>query len=178
MSPCRFKESAMSPVTIFLIPSHMSLRPRKGRVALSILGVHTPLLTSKECRSSRRVWPLWRHGPSWFASVSHCPRPTAGKVYFIVRDVHQCQHTLNRFFVLECFQLSMVFLFLFHLNCSLWSAMKYSHTLYFIRANWLRSAQITTNFKTEPCNRSPLLCPNLPWYAYKYLVCMHLNSCT
>ena len=32
----------MSLVTVFLTPCRMSLRPKKGRVAMSILGVHAP----------------------------------------------------------------------------------------------------------------------------------------
>ena len=47
MSQCRrrpveFKKQPCRPVKFKKQPCHMSLRPKKGRVALSILGVHTP----------------------------------------------------------------------------------------------------------------------------------------
>ena len=41
-SRCRTSQCRRRPVKFKKQPCHMSLRPKKGRVALSILGVHTP----------------------------------------------------------------------------------------------------------------------------------------
>ena len=49
--PCRpveFKKQSCHPVEFKKWPCRMSLRPKKGRVALSILGVHTPRIDSSQ----------------------------------------------------------------------------------------------------------------------------------
>ena len=73
MSPVKFKKSSCRHVDFkkvpcplslsFYIPCHMSLRPRKGHVAVSILRVHTPYLVSR-CRVRSKLLSCTYHHSS------------------------------------------------------------------------------------------------------------------